>query len=66
MNRDSLKKMRFDRRLLNRRGWMSRAEQARTLEELPDVGGKATTLGAASDDRGETHQSAADEPSHGL
>ena len=46
MNRDSLDKLRLDRRLLNRRGWMSSAERARALEELPDVSQKATTLGA--------------------
>jgi hypothetical protein len=48
MNRESLEKLRLDRRLLNRRGWMSVAERARALEELPDVSQKATTLGAES------------------
>ena len=48
MNRESLEKLRLDRRLLNRRGWMSAAERARALEELPDVSQKATTLGAES------------------
>ena len=48
MNRESLDKLRLDRRLLNRRGWMSAAERARALEELPDVSQKATTLGAES------------------
>jgi len=48
MNRESLDKLRFDRRLLNRRGWMSAAERKRTLEALPDVSAKATTLGAES------------------
>ena len=46
MNRESLEKLRLDRRLLNRRGWMSAAERTRTLEGLPDVAQKATTLGA--------------------
>ena len=48
MNRESLDKLRLDRRLLNRRGWMSAAERARALEALPDVSQKATTLGAES------------------
>jgi len=53
MNRESLDKLRLDRRLLKRRGWMSQAELARSLEQLPDVAGKATTLGAEADARGE-------------
>jgi len=48
MNRESLEKMRLDRRLMSRRGWMSSAERARALEDLPDVSQKATTLGAES------------------
>jgi len=48
MNRESLDKLRLDRRLLNRRGWMSSAERVRALEGLPDVSQKATTLGAES------------------
>ena len=48
MNRESLDKLRLDRRLLTRRGWMSSAERARALEALPDVSDKATTLGAES------------------
>ena len=48
MNRESLEKLRLDRRLMSRRGWMSAAERRRALEELPDVSNKATTLGAES------------------
>jgi hypothetical protein len=48
MNRKSLDKLRLDRRLINRRGWLSAAERARALEALPDVSQKATTLGAES------------------
>ena len=48
MNRESLDKLRLDRRLLKRRGWMSDAERQRALEALPDVSSKATTLGAES------------------
>jgi hypothetical protein len=50
MNRQSLEKLRLDRRLISRRGWMSNAERARALEDLPDVSHKATTLGAESRD----------------
>ena len=62
MNRESLKRMRFDRRLLHRRGWMSSAETDRALEDLPDVSSKATTLGAVSDQRGDSEKPGADEP----
>jgi hypothetical protein len=48
MNRESLEKLRLDRRLLKRRGWMTSAERVRALEDLPDVSSKATTLGAES------------------
>jgi len=48
MNRESLDKLRLDRRLMRRRGWMSEAERQRALDALPDVSTKATTLGAES------------------
>ena len=48
MNRESLEKLRLDRRLMSRRGWMSARERVRALEDLPDVAHKATTLGAES------------------
>jgi hypothetical protein len=51
VNRDALQKLRLDRRLLQRRGWMSDAELDRELASLPDVAGKATTLGDAADER---------------
>jgi hypothetical protein len=53
MNRESLEKLRLDRRLIKRRGWMSPAELARSLDQLPDAAAKATTLGAEADARGE-------------
>jgi hypothetical protein len=53
MNRESLEKLRLDRRLIKRRGWMSRAELDRALEQLPDAASKATTLGAEADSRGD-------------
>jgi hypothetical protein len=51
MNRDSVQKLRLDRRLLQRRGWISAEERRRALEALPDASSKSTTLGAASDER---------------
>ena len=49
MNRDSLDKLRVDRRLIGRRGWISRDQLAGELEMLPDAQEKATTLGEATD-----------------
>jgi hypothetical protein len=60
MNRESLEKLRLDRRLINRRGWMTEAERRRALEALPDTAAKATTLGAES---GEDDAGASDETS---
>jgi hypothetical protein len=40
MNRDAMEKLRLDRRLTNRRGWISKAELERSLEALPDVSDK--------------------------
>ena len=38
---DALRKLRLDRRLVDRRGWIPRAELERALAELPDVEDKA-------------------------
>ena len=40
MNKRSLEKLRMDRRLAGRKGWMSRADLARKTEGLPDASGK--------------------------
>ena len=61
MNRESLDELRLDRRLLLRRGWIGTAERARALAELPDVSRKATTLGAVSDERGDSERFTGDE-----
>jgi hypothetical protein len=37
---ESLGKLRLDRRLLNRRGWISSEELEKELAELPDVSDK--------------------------
>jgi hypothetical protein len=36
MNRDALKDMRLDWRLIHRRGWISKAELEKEIEALPD------------------------------
>jgi len=51
MNRDSLAKMRLDRRLLTRRGWIGAADLEQALASLPDAAQKATTLGEILDER---------------
>jgi hypothetical protein len=38
---DALRDLKFDRRMLERRGWTTRAEVERTLADLPDVADKA-------------------------
>ena len=38
---EALRKLRLDRRLVDRRGWIPKAELERALAELPDVESKA-------------------------
>jgi len=40
MNRDAIRNLQLDRRLMHRRGWISKPELAKQLEALPDVGHK--------------------------
>jgi hypothetical protein len=40
MNQDTLDKLRLDRRLALRRGWISQEDLDRALEALPDVADK--------------------------
>ncbi len=40
MNKQSLKKMRLDRRLAGRRGWISKADLAGEAEAFPDASEK--------------------------
>lgn len=47
MTRESMEKLRLDRRLIQRRGWIGPRELGAALEALPDVRSKATTLGEA-------------------
>jgi hypothetical protein len=40
MNRDSTRKLKNDRRLIHRRGWISKTEYQKHLDTLPDVSDK--------------------------
>ena len=52
MDRDSMQKLRLDRRLIRRPGWLSSPELESELEALPDSRHKAITLGEAEDAEG--------------
>lgn len=52
MNRESLTKLQLDRRLVRRKGWISKKELDAAEKALPDVGSKATTLGEVIDESG--------------
>jgi hypothetical protein len=49
MNRESIQKLRLDRRLIRRSGWISGKELEQELAALPDVSEKMTTLGEVED-----------------
>jgi len=49
MNRDSMNALRLDRRLMSRRGWISRDELEHQLQALPDVSDKAQVVDLASE-----------------
>jgi hypothetical protein len=40
MDRDSMQKLRLDRRLIKRRGWIDSKQLEQALEKLPDVAHK--------------------------
>jgi hypothetical protein len=41
---EALRNLRLDRRLLERRGWITRDERERALAQLPDVSGKVLPI----------------------
>jgi hypothetical protein len=47
---DALRELRLDRRLLERRGWITKAELDRAMTELPDVADKAAPPEAAAEE----------------
>jgi len=54
MDRENVKGLRMDVRLISRRGWIPEQELDREIAELPDVSHKVAAAGsaAASDDGG--------------
>lgn len=44
MDRETLARLRLDRRLIRRRGWIAEEDLAKELEKLPDVADKAVPL----------------------
>lgn len=61
MDRESLDRLRFDRRLQNRRGWLAPGELDRHVQALPDVTDKLTTL-AAQEEGGAAVESGSADP----
>ena len=49
MNRDSMKALRLDRRLLRRRGWISPEDLEEQLAALPDAADKVQVVDLAAD-----------------
>ena len=45
MDRESMRRLRLDRRLIRRRGWVSEEELERELTALPDVSHKIAPVG---------------------
>ncbi len=58
MDRDSLEKLRLDRRLIRRRGWIAPDDLDREIESLPDVANKI----APPDEAESTASPSSDEP----
>lgn len=63
MDRESLDRLRFDRRLQNRRGWLAPGELDRHVQSLPDVSDKLTTLAAQEEGAAAGAEGASAEPS---
>jgi hypothetical protein len=49
MNHDALERLRLDRRLIKRRGWISGSDLEQALAELPDVSDKVAPPDEDSD-----------------
>ena len=45
MDRESMRRLRLDRRLIRRRGWLSKGELERELAALPDASHKIAPVG---------------------
>jgi hypothetical protein len=57
MNRESLEKLKLDRRLIRRRQWISPSELQRDLEALPDVSHKIATVEQPDEANSESEES---------
>jgi len=62
MDRESLDRLRFDRRLQNRRGWLAPGELERHAQALPDVTDKLTTLAAQEEGGAASAESGSADP----
>jgi len=69
MKHDAMEKLRLDRRLIDRRGWISKAELEKELEALQDVSDKIAPTADADPQKAETVEEpvseTADEPEVG-
>jgi hypothetical protein len=52
MNRDSTQNLKTDRRLIHRRGWISKTEYQKHLDALPDVSDKIAPPDDSEDEAG--------------
>ena len=50
MDRESVRRLQFDRRLQHRRGWLDSGQLEGYVEALPDVTAKMTTIAAAEEE----------------
>lgn len=57
MDRESVERLRFDRRLKRRRDWVSDEALEEHLASLPDVSGNMTTAAELEAEQGETRES---------
>jgi hypothetical protein len=64
MDRESMVRLRLDRRLIRRRGWIAAEDLARELDALPDVSNKIAPMEPASEGAGRP-AGASDEPAAG-
>ena len=61
MDRESVERLRFDRRLRRRSGWLSAADEEAYLASLPDVSDKMTTI-AEEEEKAAEEKAAATDP----
>lgn len=57
MDRESMEKLKLDRRLIRRRNWISPEELQRELDALPDVSHKVATVEEPGEAESESEES---------